>query len=71
MKKIILGLIFVVAMAINLTNATGMNDWKCMNAYIWCGPGEIGHMALVCGDNGTARYNQFREWQSLLCESIP
>jgi len=47
------------------------NDWHCMNSYIWCGSGEAGGMALVCGDTGGEIYAMYRELQIMFCESIP
>ncbi len=71
MKKRILALAFVAAMTMGLAKTAGSNDWECMNSYISCGPGEVGHMALVCGEDGDARYLQHLEWMSILCESVP
>jgi len=71
MKRKILSLVFAAAMLLGTATMTsGDNNWGCDNVFLSCGPLEIGHMVLICGDNEEQFYSQWVEWQQLLCETL-
>ncbi len=61
---------FAAAMLLGTATKTSANDWDCEHIYLSCGPLEAGHMVLICGDNEDEFYEQWIEWQGILCETL-
>jgi len=66
-KRNFLSLVFAAGMLLGTATMTSANDWDCIGVYVYCDPGTMPSMALVCGDSPDEMYHQWQEWQDILC----